>query len=132
MADDLKRLRDTLGFVEVDAMRGDTFAVMLCSAFDNPDEDDLDEYGWGPSAIAGYNATLDAIHAHYAAAFDRLRADRDAEIRRAVERERAYCIADVRQTIGIIGAGPRSSMASALEHAVITINRRARQETGGA
>lgn len=70
--DIVARLRAKLGGVQIDAMQGDNLAIILCTAFDDPDEDVGDETCWGASAISGSTATLDAIHAHYASHITRL------------------------------------------------------------
>lgn len=62
-----KDLRVRLGFVEIPEMDGDNIAVLLCSHFENPEQDQDDEHGWTPDAISGCNKTLDAIHALYLA-----------------------------------------------------------------
>lgn len=60
------RLRLTLPGISVPQMRGDNLAIALCSYFENPDQEVDDDTGWTPDAISGHDATLDAIHAHYA------------------------------------------------------------------
>lgn len=63
----VERLNDTLGGVQVpDLMHGDNLAILLCTAYDNPDQDTDDETGWTPDAISGQEAGLAAIRAHYA------------------------------------------------------------------
>jgi hypothetical protein len=59
-------LRDTLGGITCpEVMHGDNLAIVLCTAFDDSGPTD-EETGWSVSAIEGCNATLSAIHAHYA------------------------------------------------------------------
>ena len=69
-----KELRLTLGGIQIDAMLGDNLAIELCGTFEDRKEPITDESGWGPTALAGCNATLDAIHAHYMPTITELRA----------------------------------------------------------
>ncbi|AEI70938.1 hypothetical protein [EBPR podovirus 2] len=63
--DTLAGLHVTLGGITVpDIMHGDNLAITLCTAYDNPDQDP-DETGWTPDAIAGQEAVLVAIRDHY-------------------------------------------------------------------
>ena len=63
--DTLAGLHETLGGVTVpNIMHGDNLAITLCTAYDNPDQDP-DETGWTPDAIAGQEAVLGAIRDHY-------------------------------------------------------------------
>jgi len=74
-------LRASLGWVEI-AGEEDNLAIMLCTVFDDGGPEDSDT-GWSEAAVAGYEKTRDAIHAHYASAL----AARDARIA-ALEAER--------------------------------------------
>lgn len=74
MTTDTKRLRERLGGVESPMMQGDNLAILLCSHFDNPDQEEGDESGWTPDAIAGMYEVLDAIHVHYSGTIDALEA----------------------------------------------------------
>ena len=74
-------LRTSLGWVEI-AGEEDNLAIMLCTVFDDGGPEDSDT-GWSEAAVAGYEKTRDAIHAHYASAL----AARDARIA-ALEAER--------------------------------------------
>jgi len=67
-------LRTSLGWVEI-AGEEDNLAIMLCTVFDDGGPEDSDT-GWSEAAVAGYEKTRDAIHAHYASAL----AARDARI----------------------------------------------------
>lgn len=71
-------LRDTLGGVSIDRMNGDNLAITLCTYFEDADEDVDDETGWTPSAVAGCDEALAAIHAHYAAEIRRLHGEIEA------------------------------------------------------
>ncbi len=63
--DTLAGLHETLGGVTVpNIMHGDNLAITLCTAYDNPDQD-ADETGWTPDALAGQEAVLGAIRDHY-------------------------------------------------------------------
>lgn len=85
MASDLiENLRFFLPGIMTPMMRGDNLAIVLCSAFDDRDEEQ-DENGWSPSALKGYEEVIAAIHSHYADALDRLQADHDAVRREALE-----------------------------------------------
>lgn len=68
----LERARERLGGVKIDAMEGDNLAITLCTHFDNPDQEQDDDTGWSEDGVAGYEATLDAIHAHYVAALSEI------------------------------------------------------------
>lgn len=64
----VERLNERLGGVETPMMQGDNLAVMLCSFFDNPDQEPGcdDDCGWTADALAGCNEVLEATRAHYA------------------------------------------------------------------
>lgn len=68
----LARANADLGGVSAPAMNGDNLAVSLCSYFDEgdewPEDDGPDDCGWSPSAITGYEQTIDAIRQHYTCA----------------------------------------------------------------
>lgn len=55
-----KKLRSAIANISIPRMEGDNLAVMLCSWFDNPDQEE-NENGWTPDAEAGCEETLDAI-----------------------------------------------------------------------
>ena len=65
----LAKAHEKLGGVQAPAMNGDNLAVSLCSYFDEgddwPEGDGPDDCGWSPSAINGYEQTIDAIRQHY-------------------------------------------------------------------
>jgi hypothetical protein len=64
-------------------MHGSSLAIILCAAFDNCDEDPIPDTGWTAYATRRCDATLDAIHAHYADALAALLSRAEA-----AERER--------------------------------------------
>lgn len=84
----VERLNDTLGGVQVpDLMHGDNLAIMLCTAYDNPDQDTDDETGWTPDAISRQEAGLAAIRAHYAPLADLItaQAEENRRLREALQ-----------------------------------------------
>jgi len=84
---DLDKLRSSLGGIEVACMKGDNLAVTLCTYFENPSQDRDGETGWTEDAIDGYEATLDAIHKHYAPLIAEAKQAR--ELREALEKSKA-------------------------------------------
>jgi len=90
MAENIDRLRDQLPGVQVPRMSGDNLAILLCTHFENPDQEP-DETGWSDDAVAGMYETLDAIHAHYSGALSNLTA-RVAELEAENVGLRAACI----------------------------------------
>lgn len=88
---ELKKLRAALPGVQCEEFCGDNLAVFLASEFEpGVESDELDDSGtWKQEAIDKTNAVLDAIHAHYAAAWNRRHLDNDAfnaGVRAAAER----------------------------------------------
>lgn len=69
LADDLHA---ELGGIKIPEMGGDNLAITLCSHFENPDQEDDGDTGWTPDAVAGYEATVAAIKAHYQPLSDRI------------------------------------------------------------
>lgn len=51
---------------------GDNLAIFFCSHYDNPDQEEDDEYGWTSDGIRGHEMALDAIHEHYAPTIEKL------------------------------------------------------------
>lgn len=64
----IDRAGKSLGGIETQMMQGDNISIVLCSHFDNPDQENDDESGWTLDAIKGCEQVLGAIRAHYAAA----------------------------------------------------------------
>jgi len=64
----MKRLNERLGSVTSPLMEGDNLAILLCGIYDNPDQENEDDTGWTPDAVAGCDEVLAAIRAHYAPA----------------------------------------------------------------
>lgn len=64
-ADYAQKAGQRLGGIRTDRMNGDNLAIILCSYFDNPDQQADDETGWTPDGIAGCDEVLAAIRAHY-------------------------------------------------------------------
>lgn len=60
-----KRIDASLGGIRTTRMEGDNLAIILCSYFDNPEQENDDETGWTPDAVAGCEEVLAAIRAHY-------------------------------------------------------------------
>ncbi len=58
--------------VSTPLMGGDNLAVLLCSHFDNPDQESDDDCGWSPDAIAAYDQIKAAVEAHFAPALTRI------------------------------------------------------------
>ncbi len=93
-------LRLLLGGIQIDAMKGDNLAIELAGVFSVVDEPDVDDMGWGESALNGCKATLDAIHAHYLPTITRLRNERDGE---RMEREKcSQCLRDKDAAMGVL------------------------------
>ncbi len=57
----VERVKRKIAGVETPMMEGDNLAVVLCSVFDNPDQEPDDDCGWTPDALAGYEEVIDAI-----------------------------------------------------------------------
>jgi hypothetical protein len=71
MTDELIRLRLRLGSVSVpEHMHGDNLAILLATFYEDADGD-IDENGWTELALEATEMTLDAIHAHYADAWNK-------------------------------------------------------------
>lgn len=60
-----KRIDASLGGIRTPRMDGDNLSIILCSYFDNPEQENDDETGWTPDAVAGCEEVLAAIRAHY-------------------------------------------------------------------
>lgn len=78
MTDIVKLTSERLGGVTTPRMEGDNLAVLLCSVFENPDQEVDEETGWTLDAVTGCNEVLDAIREHYrplADAIERLQAE---------------------------------------------------------
>ena len=69
---DLDALYERLSSVTTPLMQGGNLAILLCSHFDNPDQDQ-NENGWSDDAIAGYEEVLAGIKSHYEPALSELR-----------------------------------------------------------
>lgn len=70
--EELKRLRgenlgkrERLGGISTPMMSGDNLAILLCTFFDNPDQENDEESSWTSDAISGMYEVLDAVHKHY-------------------------------------------------------------------
>lgn len=86
MTDIVKLTSERLGGVTTPRMEGDNLAVLLCSVFENPDQEVDEETGWTLDAVTGCNEVLDAIREHYrplADTIEQLRA-RIAELEGAI------------------------------------------------
>ena len=71
MSIELIRLRLRLGGVSVpDHMHGDNLAILLATFYEDADGV-IDENGWTELALEATEKTLDAIHAHYADAWNK-------------------------------------------------------------
>ncbi len=87
---DIDYINRTLGAIETPMMNGDNISVMLCSHFDNQDQDEDSETHWTPDAIAGCDEVLAAIKAHYAPLILALQSQ-SVKLRAA---EEALCVID--------------------------------------
>lgn len=58
----LKQAHDYLPGIETPMMKGDNLAILICTIFDDGDDDDT---GWSKSANIGYKETITAIRDHY-------------------------------------------------------------------
>jgi hypothetical protein len=65
---EIARIDERVGWITTPRMQGDNLSVTLCAHFDNADQEE-DENGWTPDAIAGCEEVLAAIRAHYASVF---------------------------------------------------------------
>lgn len=64
----MEKLHYSLGGISTPRMEGDNLAILLCSHFDNPEQEENDETHWTPDAEAGCEEVLAAIRSHYAIA----------------------------------------------------------------
>jgi len=84
----LDTLHERLGGITVpEHMHGDNLAILLCSFFEDGEGEENDN-GWTDAAIAGQDAVLGAIRAHYDPTLRALAAERDA-LRDRAERAEA-------------------------------------------
>ncbi len=62
-----ERTMERVGSISTPMMQGDNLAIVLCNAFENPDQEpgDDDDSGWTPDAIAGYEEVTVAIRTHF-------------------------------------------------------------------
>ena len=79
----IERTNQRLGSVQSPMMEGDNLAILLCTYFENPDQDCEDDTGWTPDSIKGQDEVLNAIRAHYQPMADIL-ASQEAEIERVL------------------------------------------------
>lgn len=51
--------------IETPCMKGDNFAILLCTFFDDGDRETEDDTGWSKAARDGYEEVITAIRDHY-------------------------------------------------------------------
>lgn len=88
----VERLREALGGIAIPAMMTDNLAISLATYFDDGSEPN-EHPAWSDAAINGANATLDAIHAHYASAISTL--ERELEEARALVKKEQEAWMDI-------------------------------------
>lgn len=97
-SENISALRERLGGIGIDQMGTDNLAISLATYFDDGEEPN-EHPAWSDAAIAGANALLDAIHAHYEPLLNTLSAD-NARLREELEKTIAganILLADSRQ-----------------------------------
>lgn len=80
MSNIVERLHRELPGISTPVMRGDNLAIILCTSFDDGDEETQDDCGWSKAATDGYEEVIAAIRNHYAPLADeiaRLTRERD-------------------------------------------------------
>ena len=68
----LERAVDTLLGISTPMMEGDNLAILICDAFENPDQDEGGN-SWTPDAMKGYDEVNAAIAEHFGPAIARVR-----------------------------------------------------------
>ena len=91
----LEALQERLGGVEVpETMHGDNLAILLCSFFEDA-EGEINDNGWTDAAIAGQDAVLTAIRAHYEPAFRTITALRAQLAKAEQHSEKSRALLDI-------------------------------------
>ena len=65
LAGELERLIDRIMSLSTPMMEGDNLAIVLCSFFENPEQDVCDDTGWTDAATTGYEEVRAAIQDHF-------------------------------------------------------------------
>lgn len=66
VAKDLERAIERLAGISTERMEGDNLAILLCSHFENPDQEVEDDTGWTPDAVEGFHEVEKAFREHFA------------------------------------------------------------------
>ena len=73
-----RRVHDEIGGIETPCMGGDNLAVTICSYFNDPDQHEDDETGWGKTATNAWEEVEKAIQDHYEPTISQLEAQLEA------------------------------------------------------
>lgn len=92
MSELVERFVDRAFSISTPMMEGDNLAILLCSNFENVDQDTDGDTGWTPDAITGYNEVKQALHEHFRPVGDHIEAleaaNRDLRVDIEIKRKR--------------------------------------------